>query len=186
MDTKKVLVGLVGISGVGKSSIAATLRDRYGFTWLSSYTTRPRRGDDFPGEYTYVTDDEYDSLERVDRFLETARHGSHRYAVARPDRKGPYVTPINAHGLRFLDGNRDEHGLSLVAVGIIPPDEATIEARNSHLGTKQWAQRKARDHHFGYDEPPPLLGVSYSIIVPNTTVVDVARCIFHYVRILSC
>ena len=161
-----VFVGLVGVSGVGKSTIAACLAEDYDFSLLPSYTTRDPREGDAPGELRHVTDSVFHDFHKRGRFLETAFHGGRRYALAKPDGPGPYVSPVNAEGIAYLIEHAMESGLYIMPIGLLPPCRETWNARNSHLGREAWLKRAARDEHFGIRVPPPLtLGIYEATLV---------------------
>ena len=175
MNRDNIFVGLVGVSGVGKSTIAAALRDYCEFTLLQSYTTRAPRGSELPGELQFVTDREYDDLDEEGYFLEKASHGTARYALACPEGPGPYVSPINGDGIRHLRKHEGEHGLHVVPVGIIPPDMTTLMARNQ--ATPDFSERAARDHHHGVRLPPDLINARYEMILTNRSPFECAHLI---------
>lgn len=170
MDREKIFVGLVGVSGVGKSTIAAALAQEHHFTLLPSFTTRHPREGDAPGELRYVTDQQYDELDATGCFLEKAGHGDARYALSKPEGPGPYVSPINGDGIAYLIENADRHGLYIMPVGLIPPDRDTWNGRNRHLGLKAWWKRRERDEHFGIRVPPPLKLGTYELTLKNRSV----------------
>ena len=169
-------VGLVGISGVGKSTIAAALDKYHWFDWLPSYTTRAPRETDLPGEYMYVKEASFWDRERCGDFLEIARHGEHLYALAKPRTRGPFVSPINGEGIKYLTDHFPEHGMRIMPVGIIPPDMSTLMARNQ--ATPGFAARAGRDHFHGTVRPPELPGnLRYEMTLVNHTVEGCARII---------
>ena len=173
MDRTNIFVGLVGISGVGKSTIAERLVEEHDFVWLTSYTTRQPRASDRDGELRYIDEDDF--LQRAHRgdFLETARHGEHWYALAKTVRPGPYVSPINADGIAYLNKTKYQHGLTIVPVGIIPPDTTTLMARNQ--ATPGFDVRAARDHFHGTTYPPVLhRNQRYEMVLVNREVGHVA------------
>ena len=173
----RIFVGLVGISGVGKSTIAEVLSHDYGFTWLPSYTTREPREGDLPHEYEYVDVETFHRYEKQGRFMETAEHAGKHYALRKPKRheRGPFVSPINAEGIAYLIGHHEENRLQVVPVGLVPPDRSVLHARNEHVGEKVWQERHARDKHFGVQVPPPLLtGGVYEMTLINHNRYNVA------------
>lgn len=184
MKHEQTLVCLVGISGVGKSTVAAQLRDHFDYSLLASYTTRAPRDGDFPGELEYVSDGTYDFLDKHGYYLEKAVHGSARYALKRPEPDGKlFVTPINAHGVKYLADTQDEHRMRLVTVGILPPSIEALERRNAHLHPQSWVARRQRDHHFGYTSPPPLMdGREYDLALVNGHLVNTVFIIANYVN----
>ena len=165
MNRHNIFVGLVGVSGVGKSTIAKHLEEHQGFSRLPSYTTRPPRAGDLDGELQFVNDQRYDQLDKAGEFLEQAAHGEYRYALRKPGGPGPHVSPINGDGIRYLRKHQDEHGLHIVPVGIIPPDMTTLLARNQ--GMSGFEARAARDHFHGVRLPPDLINTRYDMILVN-------------------
>jgi len=77
------LTVLTGPSGVGKSTVVATLRQRYPQVWLSvSVTTRaPRPGEVDGCQYHFVTDSEFERMVRNDELLEWATFAGNKYGT---------------------------------------------------------------------------------------------------------
>lgn len=77
------LVLIIGPSGVGKSVILSTLRERHPeFIFPRSATTRPRRDGEGDDLYQFVTEAEFDRLLRENRILEWATvHAGARYGT---------------------------------------------------------------------------------------------------------
>ncbi|NOS67216.1 MAG: guanylate kinase [Candidatus Peribacteraceae bacterium] len=77
------LVLIIGPSGVGKSVILKTLRDRHPeFVFPRSATTRPRRDGEGDDLYRFVTDAEFDGLLKENKVLEWATvHAGARYGT---------------------------------------------------------------------------------------------------------
>ena len=109
-------------------------------------------------------------------------YGANRYALARPSRPGPYVSPLSAHGIADLVGTHGKHGITVLPVGIVPPSERELERRNAHVHPQTWIARKQRDHRFGYDNAPPLEeGMEYFMQVRNVDLVHTAWLIDNHV-----
>src|SRR3989344_4791595 len=68
-----MIVTLAGASGAGKSTIGELLRERFGDALkpVVSYTTRERRDADPPGEYAYVSVEEFERMKRENKFIWT-------------------------------------------------------------------------------------------------------------------
>jgi guanylate kinase len=76
---------LSGPSGVGKSTVVASLRRDYPEIWLSvSVTTRaPRLGEVDGREYHFVSDSEFDAMVANNELLEWATFAGHKYGTPR-------------------------------------------------------------------------------------------------------
>lgn len=79
------LTVLSGPSGVGKSTVAASLRRASPQIWLSvSVTTRaPRPGETDGREYRFVSDREFDAMAARGELLEWAQFAGYRYGTPR-------------------------------------------------------------------------------------------------------
>ena len=81
------LVLIIGPSGVGKSVILKTLRDRHPeLVFPRSATTRERRPGEGDDLYRFITEDEFTEREKQGKFLETARvHHGGRYGTLKSE-----------------------------------------------------------------------------------------------------
>ena len=191
MNTQR-LVGLVGLSGAGKSAIADHLCRWHGFTFLQSYTTRkpranePERG----GEYIFCTQDEFEKNWLAGRLIERARHGDYDYGLERPASWATrLVAPLNADGVRHVDASyaAKRHPVKPYAVAVIAPSRDILERRNRK--TPDWPERKRRDADLargerdGFREGLPLHdGREYDGAVHNVHVEVAAR---HVARMVA-
>jgi guanylate kinase len=97
-----MLVAVMGPSASGKSTLIARLRAEAGLLPLKSYTTRPKRDSDVPGELVYVAPGEFWKMDDEGCFLWTVQpYGSHyRYGTRVVDvntalqSSEQYVTPL--------------------------------------------------------------------------------------------
>ena len=66
-----MIVVLAGASGAGKSTIGELLRERFGFNLkpVVSITTREPRDADPPGEYTYVSLEEFERMKQEGKLI---------------------------------------------------------------------------------------------------------------------
>jgi len=80
------VLAFLGPSASGKSSVVRDLERRGVVTVTPSWTTRPRRGDEATGavEHRFVTDAEFDRLERAGFFLEVVTMFGLRFRYGLP------------------------------------------------------------------------------------------------------
>jgi guanylate kinase len=117
-----MLVAVMGPSASGKSTLITRLRAEAHMLPLKSYTTRPQRDADVPGELAYLTPEEFKERADGGHFLWTVQpYGSYRYGTRVVDVNAAlqsserYVTPLvgvlsilysYANGLGRLDNLR--------------------------------------------------------------------------------
>lgn len=105
-----MILALAGPSGSGKSTIAAALCRSHGAKPLLSYTTRPKRASDVPGELENVREHEFDLLAKKDFLWHVQPFGSpYRYGTTRADvnlalTRGLYVALLIGEALPMLYG----------------------------------------------------------------------------------
>ncbi|WP_354734626.1 guanylate kinase [Acinetobacter nosocomialis] len=77
-----MFVLLSGTTCSGKTTIADTLTEKYGFMRIVTTTSRPKREGEIDGwHYHFVTQAEFDALKKAGQFLETNKHGNYEYGV---------------------------------------------------------------------------------------------------------
>lgn len=73
------ILTISGRPGAGKSSIEKILLREYHFNCLPSYTTRKQKPSDFPNEYVYISEEEFERRRIAGEFLKAFYvHGSWR------------------------------------------------------------------------------------------------------------
>lgn len=81
-----MIVSLTGPSGVGKTTLMHNLLKALpNVQPLVSYTTRAPRPSDEPGEYAYISQDEFDSMKAAGEFLWTANAYVNNYGTRKAD-----------------------------------------------------------------------------------------------------
>lgn len=143
------LVVLAGPTAVGKGTVSTYIRENYPDVHLSvSATTRkPRPGEVDGVNYYFVSDEEFDRLERSGEMLETATvHNAYRYGTPRPpiDRaiaEGKSVLlEIDIQGARSVKKAMPE----AVLVFLLPPTWEELVRRLIGRGTEDSAEQARR------------------------------------------
>lgn len=106
MDTKPIIVVLVGESASGKSTIEKLIEERdSSFTKIISYTTRPpREGEKNNVDYHFVSIDDFLFMIKLNVFIENAQYRGWHYGTARDhyfDEKN-HIVVLTPHGCRSL------------------------------------------------------------------------------------
>ena len=80
MEYKGILI--TGTSGVGKSTVARKLCEKYNlFQIVQAVTTRKPRDDDHVGQYKYISEKEFISLDESDKLMIKAEYRGNMYGI---------------------------------------------------------------------------------------------------------
>ena len=127
------LIVLAAPSGAGKTTLAHKLLAREpGLKFSISYTTRPPRETEVPGEdYFFVSGDEFGAMRANDAFLECAEVFDHWYGTSQEyiqsllDRGRSVLLEIDWQGAAQVRSRRPD----AVFVFIMPPSRDELERR---------------------------------------------------------
>ncbi len=127
------LIVLAAPSGAGKTTLAHKLLAREpGLKFSISYTTRPPRETEVPGEdYFFVSEDEFGEMRANDAFLECAEVFDHWYGTSQEyiqsllDRGRSVLLEIDWQGAAQVRSRRPD----AVFVFIMPPSRDELERR---------------------------------------------------------
>lgn len=148
MRQKGIMVVVSGFSGVGKGTIMKLLMEKYdNYAFSVSATTREPRKEEVNGrEYFFITDEEFDTMVREDRFIEYARYVKHSYGTLRS-----YVEEKMAEGKDVILEIETQGALNVkkkypetLLVYVIPPSAEELKRRLTERGTESAEVIEAR------------------------------------------
>lgn len=133
MHDSGLLVVISGPSGVGKTTIVRSVRDRVDAVFSVSATTRPKTDQDRDGQdYQFLGEAEFRAMVEDGAFLEYAQvFGKHWYGTPR----GPVDAALAAGRIVLLEIDVQgalqvrENLPNALLMFILPPDEATLLER---------------------------------------------------------
>ncbi len=108
-----LIVVVSGPSGAGKASITKGC----GLEIAQSWTTRSPKSRDMPGEYRYVSREEFMEGVCADQLLEHDEHFGNMYGLAKPPEGKVVITDVDVNGALKLRERPD-----VILVGVLPPD----------------------------------------------------------------
>ena len=120
---KNLLLGLLSVSGGGKSTIAAKLEKRFGLVSVKSYTTRkPRENNpDDLNTHTFITFDEVEQYR--DEIVASCTFNNNFYFTTRTMLQGCQIYVIDGCGLKQLKENY--HDKEIISIYLdVPPEIA--------------------------------------------------------------
>jgi guanylate kinase len=146
--TSGLLVVLSAPSGGGKTTLATELLSRIPRSRRSiSVTTRPARKTEIPGQdYIFVSDAEFDRLQKENAFAESANVHGHRYGTTKAsiqeakDQGEVLVLAIDVQGARSIKAAFPDALLVFVS----PPDFDVLETRLRKRGTESDTEIRKR------------------------------------------
>lgn len=102
------MIVLIGCSGSGKSTIQKVLFDKYNFSRLVTYTTRPPRKNEVDGiDYHFISEKDFKEKQKLGFFAEVGKYREWYYGSAVEDYADDKVAVLTPHGLRQIKKNPD-------------------------------------------------------------------------------
>lgn len=94
------MILLVGASASGKTALSLLLRKEYALSKAITHTTRsPREGERDGVDYFFVTEEEFDALQKNDGFVETTLYNNHHYGSSKSQVEDDKVLIVDPNGL---------------------------------------------------------------------------------------
>jgi len=130
MNVRNEIIVLSGTSGAGKSSVAQRLSEEYEeFEITQAITTRGKRKDDKPGQYQYVTDEEFRELGKRDKLLVRSKYRGKHYGITYEaldrtvDKGKTPILIIAPESLKELRADESKEHRSFFSVFFDAPDD---------------------------------------------------------------
>lgn len=158
-----MIVVLAGASGAGKSTIGEWLRKSFGVNLkpVVSYTTRERKDSDPPGEYAYVSREEFKKMKQAGKFMwDVCPHGTDYYGTMfesleetnrEPDSIFLMVLEPDSVGTLHIHAKRMD--LKVVPFYIVSPSVEELRWRLQHRARQEREKKMAKMRADGVTEP---------------------------------
>ena len=147
--SKERLVVLIGPTAAGKDTYLNKLRSMGAITPVST-TSRPIRNGEIEGrEYYFLTEEEFDNMEFIEKRHIHTVHGIWKYGMTTQEGMNNGVTILDYDGFCSMRDWRSSQGLDTVAV-LVDIDKDT--ARDRYLGRggdiEEFERRWKMDEHW--------------------------------------
>ncbi|MCY6369955.1 hypothetical protein [Clostridium ganghwense] len=135
---------IIGLSCVGKSTVVDMIKEMYGIRGIKQYTTRSEREGKEEKDYIFVSEEEYNELEKKNRILATRKFEiecrEYKYGIPNDiSNKETYIMPIDPEGYLKLKNNIDNLVVILLTV-----DTMKLIERYKKRGGKNLEEFKIR------------------------------------------
>ena len=137
-----MIIGIVGISGSGKDTVAKHIRDKYNIPMIVSYTTREmRRGEKNGREHWFISKEYMKFLMEHNNIIAYTKNDKTgvEYCATLDDITRDIVYIINPEGIRWLKKNNPEIEVKTLMIEV---DRTRSESRQSSRGDDE---KKAKE-----------------------------------------
>ena len=176
---KKLLILIVGESGVGKDSVSKEL----GYPQVCSYKEgKPRVGEINGREHYFVTTEEMDKICKRDDLIAYTQTGSVRYCATSDQLNHPItIYIINEDGVKWFKKNYKHDDIKLVTIGLtLDPKERLKRLTNRKDVDKAIIDRFIAEN---LEQTIFKMGYNYDLLINNYDSVKTAELIKSYLKV---
>ena len=169
-----MIVTLTGVSAAGKSTVGKWLRKRFGdiLKPVISITTRKPRESDPPGEYKYVSAEEFQKMKDAGKLIwDVCPYGTDRYGTlfqsleeTKREPDSIFLMVLEPKSVGKLHLHAKKMGLNVHSFYIVSPPEAELRRRFEERGDKPEDIERRTKESAKWDDRALESGIPYLFI----------------------
>ncbi len=175
MGYNQAMILLIGPSASGKTAISKALRKRYGIIKAITHTTRaPRKGEANGVDYYFVTDEEFDALNKRHMLIENTLYNGHRYGCSKSEIDDDKCVIVDPNGYQAFIALKDP----TIVTFFLHASEATRKERMKERGDEEQNIVSRMENDRTFFDPKKLTNLDYEIETDHRSLDDIATEIY--------